>query len=456
MSLSKEIEEYLSGWVPGQRWSRTATAPQGWEVRFSQSIDQGVQLLVVSPGGNPAERYFVPVTTSQPPRDAVPEPEFQQWLFQGFSSRKSPEQAQWLSANPAWRPPVPTEIKPLAPDSSNAVFAIDGQLLLKVFRMPPDGRNPEPELMAWLSEQGFEDMPEFFGTVCLEIEGEWCDLASVQRLLPGARDLWAKLLEDARAEVQQSEASPEEAWQLFGNDVVQLLEETAALLARFHSTTARGGAEPFGVRSIEHQDVLEWGRRLEEQRKLALERAELSSHPLANAAIEQASAPEIDLINDWPEEDPLGMMIRVHGDFHLGQVLHTDEGLKMIDFEGEPLRPRKERVRPDSPLRDVAGLLRSVDYLGATIGMEAPSELGEKATEWSSAMQSRVWQCYLRELEKCGGANTLPANPTLRERLLHLLLLEKGFYELRYEFLHRPDYVAVPLGGIFRLRGQPG
>jgi maltose alpha-D-glucosyltransferase/alpha-amylase len=153
-----------------------------------------------------------------------------------------------------------------------------------------------------------------------------------------------------------------------------------------------------------------------------------------------------------------GMRIRIHGDFHAGQVLHTGRDLVIIDFEGEPARPLGERRLKRSPMRDVAGMLRSFDY--AINGALLRSELGasirqedEPALEpWMRAWYATVAAEYLRGYRSAtADAPFLPTDDADWAILLDAFLLHKAFYEITYELNNRPDWVAIPLRGILDL-----
>lgn len=137
-------------------------------------------------------------------------------------------------------------------------------------------------------------------------------------------------------------------------------------------------------------------------------------------------------------------MCRIHGDYHLGQVLFTGRDFLIIDFEGEPARSLEERRRKHSPLRDVAGMLRSFHY-AACVGL-GPGH-AELARHWCD------WMCvaFLREYREFGGCIGLPRNDRDFRLLLDVYLMEKALYELRYELNNRPDWVQVPLAGILNL-----
>jgi maltose alpha-D-glucosyltransferase/alpha-amylase len=146
--------------------------------------------------------------------------------------------------------------------------------------------------------------------------------------------------------------------------------------------------------------------------------------------------------------------IRVHGDYHLGQVLKTRGGFVIIDFEGEPARPLAERRLRQAPLRDVAGMLRSLDYAAHAVGLEAPA--GERAArlETLTAWEDRARRAFLAGYRAVASASAVPLAPASEPALLRACAafeLEKACYELRYELNNRPDWVVIPLAGIARI-----
>lgn len=136
------------------------------------------------------------------------------------------------------------------------------------------------------------------------------------------------------------------------------------------------------------------------------------------------------------------MRIRIHGDYHLGQVLDTGDDFFIIDFEGEPARPLNERRIKHSPLRDVAGMLRSFDYAAHT---------AVQAEAWTEGVSREYLNAYLTMAE---GASFLPGNEEELRMLLDACLLEKAVYEVCYELNNRPDWVGIPLRGITRILDQ--
>jgi trehalose synthase-fused probable maltokinase len=148
------------------------------------------------------------------------------------------------------------------------------------------------------------------------------------------------------------------------------------------------------------------------------------------------------------QSGPLGRLIRHHGDYHLGQVLWTDAGdWIVLDFEGEPARPLHERRHKSSPLRDVAGMLRSFSYAASASSLERGID---PPTGWEGRVREEFLSGYLDEVDPA----IVPAGPAL-ERVLRLFELEKALYELRYDLGHRPDWARVPVAGIQQLLEEP-
>jgi maltose alpha-D-glucosyltransferase/alpha-amylase len=153
-----------------------------------------------------------------------------------------------------------------------------------------------------------------------------------------------------------------------------------------------------------------------------------------------------------------GLNIRHHGDFHLGQILIVKDDIFIIDFEGEPRRPLGERRRKAPAARDVAGLIRSIDY-SATAALEralkvAPDEngkLGAALAEWRERAATTFLAAY-REIMT--NQRLWPADPPAAERMLNFFLLEKAVYEIEYELAHRPEWLRVPLTGMIRILSQ--
>jgi maltose alpha-D-glucosyltransferase / alpha-amylase len=154
-----------------------------------------------------------------------------------------------------------------------------------------------------------------------------------------------------------------------------------------------------------------------------------------------------------------GRRIRIHGDYHLGQVLYTGRNFLIIDFEGEPARPLSERRMKRSPLRDVAGMLRSFDYAAYTAIKQHCDRFGiskdddvANLRDWAETWRTWVGATFLRSyLDHMGSSDLLPKSQEQLAMMLDCFLLEKAVYELQYELNNRPEWIGIPIDGIGRL-----
>jgi maltose alpha-D-glucosyltransferase/alpha-amylase len=164
-------------------------------------------------------------------------------------------------------------------------------------------------------------------------------------------------------------------------------------------------------------------------------------------------------LSELVSSDLDNLNIRHHGDFHLGQMLIVKDDIFIIDFEGEPRRPHSERRRKGPAARDVAGLVRSIDY-SATAALDrvlkiSPDEHGKLAAalaDWRDRATSTFLAAYREAMTH---PRLWPAKQQAAERLLDFFLIEKAFYEIEYELAHRPDWLRVPLTGMLRILTHP-
>jgi maltose alpha-D-glucosyltransferase/alpha-amylase len=187
------------------------------------------------------------------------------------------------------------------------------------------------------------------------------------------------------------------------------------------------------------------------------ERLPLQLQPLALEVF--AAGPKLmQRVERYAQHPPHGFKTRYHGDYHLGQVLLARNDFVIIDFEGEPARSLAERRRKHSPLRDVAGMLRSFDYARHMALMQAARHEGDLdrlapvAADWLSRVRGAFLEAYRAEAV-AAGLYAEPQDFDRQQPLLELFELEKALYELRYELANRPDWVSVPLNGVTALAG---
>jgi maltokinase len=310
----------------------------------------------------------------------------------------------------------------LSGEQSNTSVVLDDTYLLKFFRRVGPGRNPDVEILAALSPEHSDIVPALHGwvtTTPTDALGP-CDLAILQVFLRTATEGW----ESARISVRDLLAEPDQRVEEAGGDFAGEAERLGTVTREVHAAMAR---------------LLEtgsWGGdELERLRERFLERFARSEavvpELVAHRAAVTAAFDGVAGITGPVEVQ------RVHGDLHLGQTLRTSIGWKLIDFEGEPARPLTERVALDSPMRDVAGMLRSLDYVAKSVllQMGETAEGAAAAADWSGRNQHAFLTGY----------GELTATEQV---LLRAYELDKAVYEVEYEASHRPAWIGIPLGAL--------
>jgi maltokinase len=319
------------------------------------------------------------------------------------------------------------EARLIEAEQSNTSIVFDDELIMKVFRRLEAGINPELELLRFLTEKGFENIAQLAGWYAYQGKPMDATLGILQRFVVGGVDGWELALD-------MISSDPDE----FASRLRRLGEVTGHMHSVLGSDSADANFSPEDTSS--------------------------ESLGLLTATVdEEIERIFLDLPEDIPELDPIrgrgeevrerlrllthiggtGRVIRHHGDFHLGQTLWAGDDWVILDFEGEPARSLPERRRKRSPLRDVAGMMRSFAYAATA------AELQRGVTPPDG------WEGHARE-EFLGGYRStvdqsLVPTGSAMDKLLTVFELEKAVYELRYELNNRPDWVRIPVAGILRL-----
>ncbi len=294
-------------------------------------------------------------------------------------------------------------------------------VICKVFRALHHGENPDISVQAALARAGSRFVPEPIGYV----EGEWDDpdrldgratghLAFAQEFLPGVEDAWRAALTSASIEGD------------FGREAHDLGVATAAVHADLATVMPTREATPDVIKT-------ELAGIRERYRSAVAEIPALNEHREA-----------IETIFSRAQTAPWPRLQRIHGDYHLGQVLNVPggRGWVLVDFEGEPLRPLEQRNQPDVTLRDVAGMLRSFSYAAGTIELAHPERPAQAALAWAEAC---------REAFLAGYAERSGLDLSAQGALLSAFELDKALYEAVYETRNRPTWLPIPLAAIKRI-----
>jgi maltokinase len=312
-------------------------------------------------------------------------------------------------------------------EQSNSSIVFDDELVLKVFRKLEPGINPELELLRFLTARGFPNIAPLHGWYDYDGQALSATLGVAQQFLPDASDGWELALDEILT-------APE--------SFLDRLGSLGAVTAHMHSTLGSDASDPAFAPEEPSQEALSL---------LTATVDEDIERIFVRLPDDDRVAPIAGRGQDVRERlaaraqiGVSGRVIRTHGDYHLGQTLYTPRGWVIIDFEGEPARPLPERRRKRSPLRDVAGMLRSFAYVTSAVelqrGHRAPPEFEQRARE-------RFLERYFGSVDPA----LLPPGDAAVMNLLSIFELEKAIYELQYELDHRPDWVPIPVAGIRRL-----
>jgi predicted trehalose synthase len=327
------------------------------------------------------------------------------------------------------------DARPVGAEQSNTSVVFDDELILKVFRRLEPGINPELEMLRFLTEHGFANIAALGGWYAYSGGPLSATLGILQEFVRGGLDGWELALDETGS-------APE--------GFLARLHRLGEVTGQMHTVLASDQNDPAfspETPSVEALGLLTATVDEEIERVfLTLPEDDERLAPILGRGEEVREQ-----LRMLTHAGSAGKIIRTHGDYHLGQTLWADSGSGgdwvVIDFEGEPARSLTERRRKRSPLRDVAGMLRSFAY--ATIA--ASLVRGTDAPEgWEDQARRQFLDGYLGTVD----STLLPSGQVAIERLLAVYELEKAVYELRYELDNRPDWVGIPVAGIQRLIDQ--
>jgi maltose alpha-D-glucosyltransferase/alpha-amylase len=484
-SLSSET---LLAFLQRQRWfSAKGLAPRGARVssiviapwgdgRFALArvavatgdVEHIYQLPLAMPAAAPSTVPAAAVISTSPHAmyDAVHDPDFRTGLANALAAGAAvnSEGVRWIAepTHPS-RFVVPDGVvtRVGGAEQSNTSIIVGDFAIIKLFRSLRTGIHPDVEVTRFLTTRArFTHTPALLASMWFDDASGNTTSGMIQTFLSGSADAWEYALESAKSYFI---AGPREPTNTFLADA----ERLGAITRAMHDALASDDDDPaFAPEPATHEDLDRWTARVTAsvQDAFALLEKQLQSpsFPKQRSAEAKALVGRRDHFTRWIEEigdalgDDLGLLIRVHGDYHLGQVLRTPAGdFSVIDFEGEPSRSLDERREKTSPLRDVSGMLRSFAYASASLAMAAEKTLDMPTRELRSARWERdVRAAYLsgylaNDDEESPGI--LPEEAEHVHLLIALFEAEKVFYELAYELNNRPDWAWIPMRGISKL-----
>lgn len=451
-----EVLELLRGWMPDQRWFSGHGTPPELQVVGSYELehpDPQVRLISVAivrdTGATPAATYQVPLVirevdaqvaalgfigqvTEQGARSALVDGAHDPAFAEALLTLIDEEREAGAGSTRAYGQPMPgaaigsfVTSRVLTGEQSNTsiiceLAGADGAaatpIIIKLYRRLHDGDNPDVTLQTALAAAGSLCVPPTFG----HVSGTWPGasgpeaghLAFAEEFFVGVEDAWRVALRAAES----------------GEDFSSLAHSLGAATAEVHATLRRVMPTVDPEQAEIDLAIERMWNRYEAACRLVPELAELGDG--VEAVYERASQAR------WP------LLQRIHGDYHLGQVLAVpDRGWVLLDFEGEPLRPLNERNAPDVPERDLAGMLRSFDYVSGSLSVLAGHEV---ARDWADAARAAFLRGHAEAVAEEGGS---PGAPSAADHLavLDAYELDKAIYESIYEARHRPTWLPVPV-----------
>ncbi len=454
------LQDMLAQWLPRQRWFPGRGTAVG-EVAVVSEVpllagDPQLSHLVleVQQAGGPARFQVLVGSASEPPAavggdsvigtlagltvyDALHDPQLAAVLLRGIADDRLAGPLRFVREPTARVADLPTDSRLLAAEQSNTSLVFGDAAILKFLRRLFPGANPDLEVADALARLGSDRVAAPFGWIETELDGQPVLLAVLSEFLTNAREGWSLALESVSrlyarlgsngheyltTPVPRSGALPEAG---AGLPLVGEVRELGVATAQMHADMATA----FGHRDMTPEELRALASRLTGKLDAAV-----AVVPQLRAHAGRISAAYADLAALM---EPVPIQ-RIHGDYHLGQVMRSQRGWVALDFEGEPAAPLAERRALAPALRDVAGMLRSFDYAARhqLIGHPRSQDLVAAADSWARQCQDAFCAGYA-----AGGG----ADPSDHATLLRALTLEKAVYEVIYEYRHRPTWLSIPL-----------
>jgi maltose alpha-D-glucosyltransferase/alpha-amylase len=348
------------------------------------------------------------------------------------------------------------EVNWLSAEQSNSSLTVGDKVMLKVFRRISAGEHPEAEMSRYLTAADFSNAPSLLGDIVqMAADGTPHTVAVALGFIRNQGDAWS-WIRDQLMRALDSLAPSDSAFDML-SDCEAIAAAIGRRLGEMHAVLARQTSDKaFAPEIADTEATAGWAKKAEQRLDKALaviekprDWAEEQDRDRAKELLGQRARLTA-AIKNLAKSGVGTLVTRVHGDFHLGQVLVASGDAYIIDFEGEPATSIAERCAKTSPLRDVAGLLRSIDYAGAAViegkGVSTAPVDAAQRDRLIAEFRSRASRAFLKDYWTTrGGGNAA------ERTLLGLFLIEKAAYEVAYEAANRPTWIAVPLGGLSRL-----
>lgn len=451
--MTSGLEALLREWLPTQRWFagkdrdiRAVRVTQETPLLAGERAGRGPRLhhLVAEVDhGDEVQRYQLLLGFSGrlPPRlrhalvgwrqgqavyDAVHDPRLTSVLLADLAAGATVGPIAFRSVSGAKLHGEATSLV-IGAEQSNTSFIYDEHYVCKLFRRLEPGPNPDLEMSLALAEAGSPHVAAPYGWIDGVLDGVTTTFAMLQEYLRSASEGWALATTSVRDLYAEADLHADEV----GGDFAAEARRLGAATAAVHADLAR----VFPTDTLDGHDVAELARGMRERLETACR------------AVPELVPYREGLSTVFEELARLGGPVtvqRVHGDYHLGQVIRTDHGWVLLDFEGEPIKSLPQRRALASPMRDVAGMLRSFDYAARHLLAEHPDgeHLQYRAHEWAD----RNRRAFCAGYAEAGGVD-----PARHETLVRAFEFDKAVYEVVYESRNRPAWLRIPLASIARM-----
>jgi trehalose synthase-fused probable maltokinase len=378
-------------------------------------------------------------------------------------------------AGPGWRldfkptsklgskfPDEPLRIRSIQGEQSNSTALVGQHYVVKLYRHIEPGLIPEVEMGRFLTEEtGFSHTPALLGHLEAAHGSETYALGVVHSFVPNSGDAWAWSADRLRIYLESISEGSEDRDKAITvrRDYLQWVRQLGCRIAEMHRALAScPHLADFKPEPIDEDDLAFWVRDIMERANRIFEKLRVSPLDSFDQALTERLVrfePELAAYASSLIRSSIGRCkIRHHGDLHLGQVLVADDDAVIIDFEGEPSRPMAERRRKAPAARDVAGVLRSLDYAAMSFAQRShdSNELAPAAARSLLAWREQTTEGFLSAYQGAMGTSVLwPDRSDEANAMLNFFLLEKALYEIEYELSYRPSWVSVPLRGILQI-----
>ncbi|MBN9386642.1 MAG: hypothetical protein J0I20_01200 [Chloroflexi bacterium] len=376
-----------------------------------------------------------------------------------------------------------TSIKRISTEQSNTSIIYNNKFILKAFRKLSYGLNPDFEVPYYLSsETSFEYVPRVDGYIEYQPgDKNPVSMGVLQDFIPNegdgynvtldfVRDFYKRLAK-YRAEKGNPTGDKSELAQQLAGDFPEVARRLGVITGEMHNALASPTEQPeFKPEQVTKEDTGKWEKAITEliQRVIGSVNRQLPGlSPELQDLLKPVATNEQAYLQMVAGLDSLVQAgvhkTRFHGDYHMGQVLKTGPDFIILDFEGEPARTLEERRSKHSPLKDVAGLLRSFNYAAYAVLFEEwektndpaeRSELEDWAQAWEQVARQSFLEGYTEATGRHNGPRFIPADPAIFWQTNKIFELEKAFYELNYEFNNRPTWVPIPAKGLQRIKNE--